>query len=88
MESKPRFWRIHRAAAVLQLHRLGEHRKRDANAVAYLERFLPAHLNVILDFRDLSWNTIDHAEKTFDEWDAGNSTWDQLDQAEDELFER
>lgn len=59
-----------------------------ANAVAYLERFLPAHLNVILDFRDLSWNTIDHAEKTFDEWDAGNSTWDQLDLAEDELFER
>jgi len=45
-------------------------------------------LNVILDFRDLSWNTIDHAEKTFNEWDAGNSTWDQLDQAEDELFER
>ncbi|MFR8529859.1 MAG: hypothetical protein ACLVDB_01235 [Anaeromassilibacillus sp.] len=71
---------------LLQLHRRKPEAR--ANAVAYLERFLPAHLNVILDFRDLSWNTIDHAEKTFDEWDAGNSTWDQLDQAEDELFER
>lgn len=58
-----------------------------ADAVAYLKRFLPAHLQVTLDFRELSWNTIDRTAQTFDEWDAEDRTWDQLDLVGDALFE-
>ena len=58
-----------------------------AEAVAYIQRFLPAHLKVLLDFRELSWNTIDRAAQTFDEWDAKGCTWDQLDLIGEALFE-
>lgn len=58
-----------------------------ADAVEYLARFLPAHLDVTLDFRTLSWNTIDRAEQTFDEWDAQGKTWDELELAGDAMFE-
>ena len=38
-------------------------------------------------FRELSWNTIDRAAQTFDEWDAKGCTWDQLDLIGEALFE-
>lgn len=59
-----------------------------AAAVEALSRFLPAHLKILLDFRTLSWNTIDRAAQTFDEWDAKDQTWDALDLVGDALFER
>nr|WP_319489378.1 hypothetical protein [uncultured Caproiciproducens sp.] len=41
--------------------------------------YLPAHLNAELDFRSISWNNIDGANKTFDTKDGSGFTWDAID---------
>jgi len=48
-------------------------------AVRTAKLFLPAHLNAELDFRSISWDTIDRADASFDEDDALNLTWDAVD---------
>lgn len=48
-------------------------------AIAAAQEFLPAHLQVEFDFRDLTWNYIDSLEDTFNEFEAKNLTWNQID---------
>lgn len=50
------------------------------------QEFLPAHLDALFDFRDLSWNAIDIRALDFNAMDAAGRTWDQIDQFEEEIF--
>ena len=50
------------------------------------QEFLPAHLEALFDFRDLSWNTIDARGLDFNAMDTAGRTWDQIDQFEEEIF--
>lgn len=52
-----------------------------------VQNFLPAHLPAILDFRTIFWNTIDRAERTFQEMDAAGLDWDAIDRYQDLLLE-
>ncbi|WP_195985447.1 hypothetical protein [Clostridium sp. D33t1_170424_F3] len=56
----------------------GEPAERMARA-RRIQNFLPAHLPAILDFRTIFWNTIDRAERTFQEMDAAGMDWDAVD---------
>lgn len=63
-------------ANVLESEMPSAHRAALSKAVL---KFLPAHLQVRLDFRDISWDTIDKRAESFDEWDKQSLTWEELD---------
>lgn len=44
-----------------------------------ISEFLPAHLDCIFDFRNLTWKYIDAKNNSFDTLDSLNFTWDQID---------
>ena len=46
---------------------------------AAAKEFLPCHLEAEFDFRTLDWNRIDSMDKTFDQMDAAEMTWNQID---------
>ncbi|MGN0478870.1 MAG: hypothetical protein ACI4GO_05520 [Hominenteromicrobium sp.] len=41
--------------------------------------FMPAHLPCVFDFGSVTWDAADDAALTFDEMDAKDYTWDQID---------
>lgn len=43
------------------------------------KEFLPAHLACSFDFRNLSWDAISKLDKTFNEMDQKDLTWNQID---------
>ena len=46
---------------------------------AAAKEFLPCHLEAEFDFRTLDWNRIDSMDKTFDQMEAAEMTWNQID---------
>lgn len=46
---------------------------------AAAEEFLPAHLSTTFDFGRLDWNFIDAMDKSFQEMDQADNTWNQID---------
>lgn len=50
-----------------------------SEAQSMVEEFLPAHLECIFNFSTLQWDSIDAKENTFDEMEARNLTWDEID---------
>ena len=49
-----------------------------------VKQFLPAHLEPIFDFRVISWDYIDTNDKTFNEMDSKDLTWNNIDNYEEE----
>jgi hypothetical protein len=43
------------------------------------KEFLPSHLNVIFDFRTITWNSIDSTDTNFNYRDSLNFTWNEID---------
>lgn len=41
--------------------------------------FIPAHLNVTFDFRNLTWDYIESLNLTFNEFDEKDLTWEEID---------
>lgn len=52
-------------------------------AKSQAQNFLPIHLNVDLDFSELSWIYIDNQDLTFSEMDSKDFTWNQIDNFEE-----
>ncbi len=57
---------------------LDEFESRD-EVLAAAEEFLPAHLEVIFDFRSFCWDDIDALLNTFDYMDSKALSWDEID---------
>ncbi len=47
--------------------------------IAAAEEFLPAHLSAEFDFGRLDWDLIDSMDKSFQELDQADYTWNQID---------
>ena len=52
--------------------------------IARAEAFLPCHLTFTIEFRTIDWDGYDALEKTFDDWDALELSWNELDRYEEE----
>ena len=62
------------------LKQLGGQKAENALEIkAAAKEFLPCHLEAEFDFRTLDWNRIDSMDKTFDQMDAAEMTWNQID---------
>lgn len=46
---------------------------------AAAEEFLPTHLSTVFDFGKLDWDFIDAMDKSFQEMDQADYTWNQID---------
>lgn len=49
------------------------------------QEFLPAHLETVFDFRDLSWDSLEQRGLTFAVMDAAGRSWDSIDHFEEEI---
>ena len=49
------------------------------SAINEAKQFLPAHLRCDFDFRDLSWDKINENDYTFNQMDAEDLTWNEID---------
>lgn len=49
---------------------------------ACAESFLPCHLTFTIEFRTADWDRYDAFNKTFNEWDEMELTWNELDKYE------
>ena len=49
---------------------------------AQAESFFPAHIDVFLDYRVATWDTLDSSRTMFDTYDSFNFTWDRAEQIE------
>ena len=43
------------------------------------QKFMPAHVKTIFDFRPLEWEKIDNMQLSFEEMDSTDLTWDEID---------
>lgn len=55
-----------------------------AEAENIVKQFLPAHIKPIFDFRIITWDYIKTKDKTFDEFDSKDLTWNSIDNYEEE----
>ena len=49
---------------------------------AQAESFFPAHLDVFLDYRVATWDTLDSHKTMFSTYDSFNFTWDRAEHIE------
>ncbi|MEE0060704.1 MAG: hypothetical protein UE295_07750 [Acutalibacteraceae bacterium] len=49
---------------------------------AQVESFFPAHIDVFLDYRVATWDTLDSHNTMFDTYDSFNFTWDRAEHIE------
>lgn len=50
-----------------------------ADLTLTINEIKPAHLAFTFEYTYTTWNEIDEHNKTFDEWDALNLTWDEIE---------
>ncbi|MDO4730653.1 MAG: hypothetical protein Q4B14_00765 [Clostridia bacterium] len=48
-------------------------------AIELAKSFTPAHLNVVFDFRNFSWDKIESLDLCFDDMDNKDLMWDEID---------
>ena len=56
-----------------------ENEQQKKDAISEIQAFLPAHLNCIFDFRDLSWDKISENDYSFNQMDQKDLTWNEID---------